>query len=326
MPGTGPRVRNWTFTLNNYTPDDVDRLSTPNPLISYIIFGKEEGSGNQTRHLQGFVCFSVRKRLTGVRALISMRAHYEVAKYTWNSIEYCKKEGDFTEVGDRSQVPFDEPNRTAGEVMHAAPAPAAAPQRQRREKEDDETKLEDLKTAINGGTTSIKELRESHSYTLAKYSKFASQYVRDKQPKPQLTVYPLHPWQETLNAKLILPAGDREIIFIVDSVGAQGKSWFAKYYMRHHEKTQLLSPAKKADMARFVEETTRVFFFDCPRSKSSFLQYDFLEELKNGYIFSPKYDSCSKELCEIPHVVVMMNEHPDMTRLSADRYSVTVLT
>ena len=135
----------------------------------------------------------------------------------------------------------------------------------------------------------------------------------------------MRPWQATLYNKLILPVDPREIIFIVDKKGNTGKSWFARYYCDRHDNAQILVPGKKADMAFIIKEHSRVIFFDCPRSKQGeFIQYDFLEELKNGFIFSPKYESCIKKLTP-PHIVVMMNENPDEKKLSADRYSITTI-
>jgi len=79
-------------------------------------------------------------------------------------------------------------------------------------------------------------------------------------------------------------------------------------------------------MAYTIREDCKTFFFDCPRSKQGeFIQYDFLEEVKNGYLFSPKYESRVKRLATTPHVIVFMNEHPDMAKLSEDRYSITTL-
>lgn len=110
---------------------------------------------------------------------------------------------------------------------------------------------------------------------------------------------------------------------MVDKKGNQGKSWFAQYYYQTHPGTcQIIVPGKKADMALVINPDCRVFFFDCPRSKQGdFIQYDFLEELKNGYIFSGKYESCMKRL-ETPHIVVLMNEEPDTHKLSKDRYKI----
>ena len=78
-------------------------------------------------------------------------------------------------------------------------------------------------------------------------------------------------------------------------------------------------------MALTIFQRNKVFFFDCPRNKQGdFIQYDFIEELKNGYIFSPKYESKVKKL-KVPHIVVCMNEYPDMTKLSEDRYKIYTL-
>ena len=75
-------------------------------------------------------------------------------------------------------------------------------------------------------------------------------------------------------------------------------------------------------MAHVLDSTNKVVFVDAPRSKQGeYLQCDFIEELKNGYVFSTKYESRFKRF-HPPHVVIMMNEMPDMTKLSEDRYNI----
>jgi len=296
MPSTGPRAKNWCFTLNNYTPMDVDRLAAAHVDIEYLIFGREVGASG-TPHLQGTVCFRSRKRLQQVKAHVG-EAHCSVTRYLTQSIEYCKKDGSFTEVGI---VPAD----------------------QRKGERSD---LEEFKNSVKEGVTNIVELREAHSSVCALYPRFVDQYIEDNRPKCVVDPHPLRDWQATLHARLILAPDKREIIFIIDKVGNKGKSWFARYYCDMHENAMIIIPGKKADMAYVAKEDKKVFFFDCPRSKQGdFIQYDFLEEIKNGYFFSPKYESKVKRL-PTPHVVVLMNEYPDMTKLSEDRYSITVLT
>lgn len=299
MPATGPRAKNWCFTLNNYTPADVDRLAAPIAGVEYLIFGREVGASG-TPHLQGFVCFRLRKRLNQVISLIG-QAHCTVTKYILRAIEYCKKDGDFTEVG-------------------------ALPQEHRSKKEEN-SDLEEFKRSVRDeGITSHKELRELHSEVWAASERFCIQYIDDHRPKHTVRTFPLRDWQQTLYNRLIHPPDDREIIFIVDVTGNSGKSWFSRYFTDLHENSQIVVPGKKADMALVIREDAKTFFFDCPRSKQGdFIQYDFLEELKNGYIFSPKYESKNKKLAT-PHVVCLMNERPDMTKLSADRYSITTLS
>lgn len=289
--------------MNNYTPGDVDRLLSQTPDgrsqlegVEYLIFGREVGASG-TPHLQGTVCFTSRKRLQQVISVIG-QAHCSTTRSLPQSIEYCKKDGDFSAVG---LPPMD------------------------HYKSGERSDLESFKEDVKNGTTTMKELRELHSEVCARYPRFVKEYVEDMKEQARVPAHPLRDWQEALNGRLILPPDPREIIFVIDLAGNKGKSWFARHYCDLHDNAQIIVPGKKADMTYVMDESCRVFFLDCPRSKQGdFIQYDFLEELKNGYVFSPKYESRIKKL-DPPHVVVLMNERPDMTKLSVDRYSITVL-
>lgn len=97
-----PSARNYCFTLNNYTEEDVLFLSNNLERYKYICWGREVGQ-NGTSHLQGYVSFGTRKTLRAAKALINDRAHLEVAKGSKNqNREYCKKDGQFEEFGDCS--------------------------------------------------------------------------------------------------------------------------------------------------------------------------------------------------------------------------------
>jgi hypothetical protein len=88
----------WCFTINNYTSAEYDLVCATESV--YLVVGKEVGESN-TPHLQGFVIFQARKRLSAVKALPGFsRAHLEVARGTSQQAkEYCLKEGDFIETG-----------------------------------------------------------------------------------------------------------------------------------------------------------------------------------------------------------------------------------
>lgn len=296
----GPRAKNWCFTLNNYTQNDVDRLSSPIDGVVYVVFGREVGA-NGTPHLQGTICFRDRKRLSQVVAVIP-RSHCTVTRLIEQSIAYCKKDGDFVEWGD---PPTTNSNRRDN---------------------SNESEIEAFKhTVRDEGIYDHNTLRELHSLVWATHERFCIQYIDQNRPRPVQQTHPLRPWQQELNALLLLEPDPRKIHFIVDTAGNAGKSWFARYFCRLHDNAQIVVPGRKADMAYIIKEDSKTLFFDCPRSKQGeFIQYDFLEELKNGVIFSPKYESKMKEFAT-PHVVVLMNEHPDMSKLSGDRYSVKVL-
>lgn len=87
------RSRSFTFTHNNYQNTELEDTIQ----AKYIIYGKEVGASG-TPHLQGFVSFDTLKSLKQVIALLP-GCHVEVAIAPDAAIEYCKKDGDFTERG-----------------------------------------------------------------------------------------------------------------------------------------------------------------------------------------------------------------------------------
>lgn len=290
------RSRYWCFTINNYTQEVEDRISGLRSIVDYLIYGREVAESG-TPHLQGFVSFPSRKTLNQVRVYLE-GGHCTIARFVTASITYCKKDGDFTEFGT-------EPDVTQG-------------------KRND---LESAKEDIQNGMTNMDDLMEHHSSVFARYPKFVDKYVRKYKQTYEVTCHPLRAWQVTLNQKLNREPDNRTITFLVDMEGNCGKSWFFSYYHQNHrDTTQIILPGKKADMALILLEHLRVLFVDAPRSKQGdFIQYDFLEEVKNGRVFSSKYESRMK-VFKPPHVVVAMNEFPKMDMLSEDRYDVVNIT
>lgn len=284
--------KHWAYTLNNYSDNDVQRLSLPITGASYHVFGFETGESG-TPHLQGHVSFTSKKRLGQVKSCLgSETVHAGVCRSVPASILYCKKGGDYREFGD---------------------SPAGPGQR---------NDLEAFKESVKSGTLDLCSVREQHSEVYAKYPRFCLEYIRDNKPKQEVETHPLREWQSTLYQSLKRPPDKRSITFVVDTRGNAGKSWFVDYFSMLNERTLIILPGKKADMV-FCLATCgyepRVVFVDAPRSKQGdFIQYDFLEELKNGRIFCSKYESHMLTF-KPPHVVVMMNEEPDNSKLSLDR-------
>lgn len=282
--------KRWCFTLNNY--DEAELVSLCESLqkeARYAIVGKEKGDSG-TPHLQGYASFRKAYRLTGFKKLVGIRVHAEPAKGTEeDNYRYCSKDGDYQEFGVRS---------SSGK----------------------RSDLEGFKEAVKNGERDLKRLREEFSEVCAKYPRFVSEYIRDNIPDPVIPMHPLRPWQEELNQKLLHEPDDREVIFVVDYKGNKGKSWFAKYYCGLHDNAFLMRPGKHADMAYQLPPTLRVLFLDCTRKQVEYMPYTFLEELKDGYVSCTKYESCVKKYPKL-HVVVLMNQDPDMTSLSEDRYS-----
>jgi Putative viral replication protein len=259
--------------------------------VSYLLFGKEVGETG-TPHLQGLVSLIRKSRLSVVKNLLGSNPHLEVCRNLAASVIYCKKEGDFYEFGQL---------RGPG-------------------KRND---LDEFKKAVKAGMLSIDDVREVHSDVYSRYPRFCLEYMQQYRPQVVIPDHPLRPWQVALLRKLDEQPDRRKIIFVVDEKGNSGKSWFAHFYARQNPThCQVILPGKKADMAYALKMNIRVLFCDAPRSKQGeFIQYDFLEDCKNGYVFSTKYESHVKSF-EPMHVVVNMNESPDRSKLSEDRYDV----
>ena len=169
---------------------------------------------------------------------------------------------------------------------------------------------------------SLNDLREEHPSVFARHPRYVREYVQDHTPSPPIPGHTLNDWQSKLNQLLIAVPDDRTIIFIVDPKGNQGKTWFAKHYTRlHPDNSQILEFGKKADMAYALDIGVRHLFMNCSRQQLEFLNYSFLESVKDGMVFSSKYESQLKQLNKC-HVVVLMNSEPDLHALSQDRYKI----
>ena len=138
----------------------------------------------------------------------------------------------------------------------------------------------------------------------------------------------LKPWQEKL--KTCIKSTDREIIWVYGRQGAEGKSWFQNYLEHYYTPKKVFrSPIdrNKESMLHSLSKRTLslidVFIFNIPRSFDiKDIPFTFLEEIKDGYGISTKYNS--KQLrFETPNIVILFsNVFPDIKYASRDRWSI----
>lgn len=86
-------TKNYCFTHNNY----LDTKLEDSIQCQYIIYGKEVGESG-TPHLQGFIRLNKEKTLSAMIKYMP-GCHLEQAVTFEKAIEYCKKDGDWTERG-----------------------------------------------------------------------------------------------------------------------------------------------------------------------------------------------------------------------------------
>lgn len=285
------RARRWVFTINNFTPQDEERLQALQP--KYLVYGRETGESG-TPHLQGFVIFEVSLRFNSVKTQIGQNAHIETARGTTaQASQYCKKDGDYFEYGDMGQQGSRSDWDQYIEWVQAQ-----------------ETRI------------SQRDIIRAFPRLWARYHQRLIEIAEAHSPVPQLVVgQPRDGWQRELVDLVGNEPHERGIHFYVDPDGNSGKSWICAYLLQTMpEKTQILKTGKEADMCYAVDESKSIFLLDVPRSRMEFLQYSVLEQLKDRMVFSTKYNSQMKILPLPTHVIVMCNEQPDMNKLSVDRY------
>ena len=297
--------KTFCFTINNPCDQDIQGLSAlgQDTRVVYLIYGKETGT-NGTFHLQGFVLFGNKIRWSTVKSLIP-RAHLECTRGSIEqNIQYCSKDGDTTEFGTR-------PNAPSGR------------------KSDLDHAIEWLDEFINdnGRAPTEQEIARENPQAFVKYRNFA-QLALLRAPPPSLQDGECNDWQLELERILLAPCtNDREINFFVDRRGGKGKSWFTRYFLtKYPERTQILMSGGYADMAYALDSSKTVFLINVPRGGMEYLQYRFLESLKDRFVFSTKYESRLKIINEIPHIIVFCNEEPDPNKMTGDRYTIKKLS
>lgn len=290
--------KRWCFTLNNYSSDDERRIKDLADAsdVTYLVSGREVASTG-TPHLQGFVILDRRRRLSYVRALFPRGVHLECARGTSEqAASYCKKDGDFDEFGTFS-TSQGRRNDWDAFKQWCVDAPC-------------------LPNCV--------QIARDFPHLFARYGERMLVIAQANRGTPSLVSddASTRTWQSTLRDALLLDCDDdRSILFYVDKEGNKGKSWFCRYMMsKHPALVQVLGVGKKTDIAFMIEPQKRIFLIDCDRSSGEFLQYSILEQMKDRIVTSTKYAGTMKVIENLPHVVVFMNQMPDMNALSEDRY------
>ena len=97
-------MRDYCFTINNYTDEMISALSSlaTEGKCKYIMWGHEIGESG-TKHLQGYVEFPRDRQIITIKKLPGFKtAHLEARKGTQQqAIDYCKKDGNFVEFGEK---------------------------------------------------------------------------------------------------------------------------------------------------------------------------------------------------------------------------------
>lgn len=116
---------------------------------------------------------------------------------------------------------------------------------------------------------------------------------------------------------------DREVTWIVDVVGNAGKTYLSHYLSLYYDCFSVDGDGlSKKDFA-LAYDSQEIVVIDFPRHMNEeYVCYGVIEALKNGSIWSPKYESKVKRFKHKKvQVFCFSNFYPDKTKLSPDRWS-----
>lgn len=237
----------WCFTLNNYTPEEENKLKVMvEKECKFCVCGHEVGEKG-TPHLQGYLEFKRKIRFNQVKILLGSRYHIEKAKGSkWDNITYCEKDGD------------------------------------------------------------------------------SWKYPTPREPKV-LKYNELRKWQKIIVDICKTEPDDRTINWFYDN-GNTGKTSVCKYIFKYHK--CIIANGKANDIKHAISSYfenwgfyPEIIIWTAPRVAKNYINYGALEEIKDGLIFSGKYES-NCFLMPTPHVFVFCNFEPDTEKLTSDRWNI----
>lgn len=135
-------------------------------------------------------------------------------------------------------------------------------------------------------------------------------------------------WKEWQKEVLELKNDNRSINWYWENDGNVGKSFLCKYMAL--TRSVCICEGKKADIFNQVNvmieagKTPEVIICDIPRTNLEYINYAALEQLKNGMLYSGKYEG---GVCVFPSplVICFANEEPNIEAMSYDRWKIRVI-
>ena len=139
----------------------------------------------------------------------------------------------------------------------------------------------------------------------------------------------LKTWQESLLQ--YLKPSNREIIWVQGAKCNEGKSWFQEYIEAKFGWERVMCgldiKMKKESIYHLIRRrpymTTDVFTFNIGKADTyEDVNYQVLEQLKDGRILAAKFSSKEIKICTPNIVIVFSNDKPKLAKLAMDRWKI----
>ncbi len=314
-----------------------DMVISPNNPIIALRCQEEVCPTTGVTHFQCLLQFRVKKTKAPLKKLLYSLANRIAAVpalYPERALEYCQKEE--TKVPNGFEFDFGEFQFPRAIMSRAARV------RENEKKEEAREIFEQFKDIIRESECKEEAYTEcsdvdfqacKHHFDAAwTYVQYELKIARKGKKRQRMEDKEPNEWQRALLEELEEDADSRKIEVVLDYHGDAGKSFFAD--LATHKFPNEVAEArfgKTADMGHVLLKAIknngkgiepRVVIVDCARFMVDKANLAVLEDLKNGRLHSPKYDSDLYVFDVIPHVVVMTNEPLTWSQMSQDRWRI----
>ncbi len=303
------RFSNFVFTLNNYTQEQVIKLRTVD--YQFITFGYEV-SDSKTTHLQVYCELKTRRTMLSIKKFLTI-SEIHIDKRNGNQKQACR----YTYKGEtpwdifknsREEYGINYKGESYGELK----------------KQGERTSLKEFYEGIKQGL-SKEEMYEEHTGPMIKYQRAyidVSKMFKQNAVKKILDIknseLTLMDWQQYIEQRLLIQS-DRQILWIKDDKGNRGKTILANYIEWKYD-AFVTTNGKVRDIA-YAYNYQSIVIFDLPRTNEEYVNYQVIENFKDGRLFSSKYESVVKRFLPCK-VLVLANFEPSDFKLSKDRFDV----
>lgn len=166
-----------------------------------------------------------------------------------------------------------------------------------------------------------KSVKASILYCQKKETRIGKIYSKGIDIPEEIEVDEPYGWQTQVVDIIKEKPDKRSIWWFWEANGNVGKSTLCKYLKVKYDAVKLSGKANDMFHILSKKKNKKIIIIDVPRHNLDYVNYGAIEEIKNGYICSGKYDG-DDIVFNAPHVICFANEPPKTERMSADRWRI----
>lgn len=264
------KVKNYCFTLNNFSEEDILKIKNFVSYVNYMIFGEEEGDKKHTKHLQGFIQLKNRMTIKTLKNKLGIdKIHLEKVRGTVEeNISYCSKDNNNIFV-------YGEPVKKGSNSLV-------------------KSNLRELIKQCN----SKQEVLEIEG--VERHYKFALEYFYslDRRNKDLYKDVELREWQKLLieyidNDNYKDKVMCRDVLFVIDRGGGKGKSFLCSYLGIMRDDVFVSQLGRNEDVLYiYKDKLSKNILLDTQRDlKYDNFNWKLIENITNRFFTSSKYES-----------------------------------